>query len=71
MNWDQIDYEQYRKELIKQAQMDLLAQEVLHEQHKQNNPALAWVGQRIANFGLKLVEIAKPDGDSKQDVSLN
>lgn len=71
MNWDQIDYEQYRKELIKQAQMDLLAQEVLKEQHKQNNPALAWVGQRIADFGLKLVEIAKPDGDSKQDVSLN
>ena len=72
MNWDHIDYELYRRELIKQAQMDLLAQEVLKEQHKHNNPALAWVGQRIADFGLKLVAVAKPeDENTTQDASLN
>ncbi len=72
MNWDHIDYELYRRELIKQAQMDLLAQEVLKEQHKHNNnPALAWVGQRIADFGMKLVAVSKPEDDNKQDASLN
>lgn len=70
MNWNHIDIEQRRKELIEQAQRDMLAQEFLSDMQK-NNPALAWVGQRIADFGMKLVKAATPGDQSKQDTSLN
>ncbi len=72
LNWNHDHYQQYRKELIEQAEMDQLAHEILSERRK-NIPALAWVGQRMVNIGSKLVEMSKQDDENRYipDVSLN
>lgn len=67
-SWTEIDIEQYQKELIDQAHMDQLAREVLRDQ-PHHNPALAWVGHRIAALGLKLTH--RRNDEHAPDVSLN
>jgi hypothetical protein len=66
--WDLNDFEQYQKELIEQARRDHLAHEIL-SQRREHMPALAWVGQRIAEIGLKLT--SRPHDEQPSDVSLN
>ncbi|MBE2268960.1 MAG: hypothetical protein IAE80_12070 [Anaerolinea sp.] len=71
LNWNLENYEQYRKELIEQAEHDQLARDVLSERRK-FNPALAWVGQRMVDIGSKLVSMSADDDESNpHGVSLN
>lgn len=63
-NWDMDSVGMLKEELLKQAQKDHLAQEVLEDMHRQNphyNPTLAWVGRRIMDVGVKLVQISGAD----------
>lgn len=70
LNWNLENYEQYRKELIEQAEHDQLARDVLNERRK-FNPALAWVGQRMVDIGSKLVSMSADDESNPHGVSLN
>ena len=50
-----------QEENVKQAQKDHLAQEVIEDTRKVNhhyNPTLAWLGHRMLNVGMKLMEIS-------------
>jgi hypothetical protein len=61
LNWDVDSLGKMRDELLKQAEKDHLAQEVIEDMHKSNphyNPTLAWVGRRIMNVGVKLVQMS-------------
>lgn len=65
LNWDIESLNLQQEEMIRQAQQDLLAEEVIADARKLNpnyHPALAWFGHRIMAFGGKLVEIY---GDEK------
>lgn len=60
LNWDIESLNLQQEEMIRQAQQDLLAQEVIAEARKAHpnyHPTLAWFGHRIMDFGGKLVEI--------------
>lgn len=63
-NWDMDSVANMKQELLKQAEKDHLAQEVLediHKAHPHYNPTLAWVGRRIMDVGVKLVQISGAD----------
>lgn len=78
LNWDIDSLSRMQDEIIKQAQKDHLAQEVIDDTRKSNphyNPTLAWFGRRMMNVGIKLVQISGSDGDKEAlytpDVHLN
>lgn len=65
-NWDIDDLSRMQDELLKRAEQDHLAQEVIDETRKLNphyNPTLAWVGRRIMEVGTKLVQISGSETD--------
>lgn len=68
-------HRQYRDELIKQAEADRIAQEVLAERKHGFNPTLAWVGHRMQEIGTRLVKMSGTDDEGEQtyrpDVNLN
>lgn len=67
-NWDMDSVGKIKEELLKQAEKDHLAQEVLediHKTHPHYNPTLAWVGRRIMEVGVKLVQISGADADTQ------
>jgi hypothetical protein len=71
LHWDIDSLNKMQDEIIKQAEKDHLAQEVIDEAHKSNphyNPTLAWVGRRIMNVGIKLVQISGSE-DEKRSLS--
>jgi hypothetical protein len=66
LNWDIDNLKFIREEMVKQAQNDHLAQELIEEnrhEHHTYNPALAWVGRRLVTVGAKIVAIS---GDEDQ-----
>ncbi len=68
LNWDIDNLKFIREEMVKQAQNDHLAQEVIDEsrhEHHTYNPALAWVGRRLVNVGTKIVAISGNDDDPR------
>ncbi len=78
LNWDINTVNLLHEELIKQAEKDRQAQDVIDEIRKDNpryNPTLSWVGHRIMNFGGKLVQISGSEEEQKSayrpDVHLN
>jgi hypothetical protein len=78
LNWDIKSLNLLHEEMIKKAEKEHQAQEVIEENRKANphyNPTLAWFGRRMVNFGGKLVEISGSEGDKQQlyspDVHLN
>jgi hypothetical protein len=71
LNWELIAHSQHQQELIEQAHHDQLAQEFLREQraaHKNFNPAMAWLGERMLHLGSRLVELS---GQREQDKNGN
>ncbi len=78
LNWDVNSLNMMQEEIIKQAEKDHLAQEVIEETRKVNplyNPTLAWFGRRVMDFGVKLVQISGSEEDKQSlyspDVHLN
>jgi hypothetical protein len=78
LNWDLDSLSRMQEEIIKQAQKDHLAQDVIDDTRKSNphyNPTLAWVGRRIMSVGVKLVQISGSDDDKatlyQPDIHLN
>ncbi len=73
LNWDIKSLKLTQDEMIKQAQQDQLAQEMIEEARKASphyNPALAWIGHRIKDFGVRLVEISgDAEGETKETAS--
>jgi len=56
-------------EQVKQAERQHLAEAVIEEARKSNpnyNPTLAWVGRRIAEVGIRLVQVSGSDEDKRQ-----
>ena len=78
LNWDIHSLSLMRDDMVKEAERDHLAQEVLDEVRKSSphyNPTLAWVGQRMIGFGQRLVLISGSEDDKsslyKPDIPLN
>jgi hypothetical protein len=78
LNWDIETLSKMQDEIIRQAQKDHLAQEVIDDSRKSNphyNPTLAWVGRRMMSVGIKLVQISGSEADKeslyKPDIHLN
>ena len=78
LNWDVNSLTLMQDEMIKQAEKDHLAQEIIDETRKANplyNPTLAWFGRRVMDFGIKLVQISGSEEDKQTiyepDVHLN
>jgi hypothetical protein len=70
LNWDINSLNLQQEEMIKQARQDQLAQDMIEETRRANphyNPALAWIGHRIMDFGGKLVQISGNSGDEQKD----
>jgi len=68
LNWDANTLTLMQEESIKQAEKDHLAQEVIEESRKVNpnyNPTLAWVGRRVADIGIKLMQMSGSDEDKR------
>ncbi len=64
LNWDIDNLKFIREEMVKQAQEDHLAQEVIEDERQQHhtyNPALAWVGRRLVTVGTKFVAMSGND----------
>ncbi len=71
LNWELIAHTQHQQELIEQAQHDQLALELIREQraaHKNFNPAMAWLGERMLHLGSRLVAMS---GQPEQDENGN
>ncbi len=78
LNIDLNTHHLFRDELIKQAEQDRIAKELLAErkqQHAHYNPALAWVGHRMQEIGSRLVKLSGTDDEGettyRPDVNLN
>lgn len=68
LNWDANSLSLMQEENIKKAEQDHLAQAVIEEERKVNhnyNPTLAWVGRRMADIGIKLVQLSGSDEDKR------
>ncbi len=68
LNWDLNTISMVQEELIKQAEHDHLAQDVIDESRRVNphyNPTLAWFGRRMMDVGAKLVQISDPKAFDK------
>ncbi|MFN8450826.1 MAG: hypothetical protein U0521_20160 [Anaerolineae bacterium] len=73
LNWDIDNMSKFQDEILRQAEKDHLAQEVVDDMRKLNphyNPTLAWVGRRIMDIGAKLVQISGNESD-KPDLHAN
>ena len=60
--------------MIKQAEKDHLAQEVIERTRKFNhhyNPTLAWLGRRMMDVGTRLVEISGSETKLRTHTHLN
>jgi len=74
LNWDVNSLSKKQEEMIKLAEREHLAQEVIDESRKANphyNPTLAWVGHRIMDVGVKLVQISGSEEDRVAHTHLN
>jgi len=68
LNWDANSLSLIQEENIKKAEKEHLAQSVIEETRKSNpnyNPTLAWFGRRVAEVGMKLVQISGSDEDKR------
>jgi hypothetical protein len=69
LNWDVNNLSLFQEEMLKQAEKDHMAQEVIDESRKENpryNSTLVWFGRQMIDFGSKLVSFSGNEGDREK-----